>query len=123
MIRGIGTDIVEIARIAKLMDNRHFIERILTVEEQAILDSRPIPEQWLAGRFAAKEAVAKALGVGLHRCPPNYVQVLYDDNGAPTVELFGTAYQSMHDLGIKRVHLSISHEANYAVAMAVAEDI
>ncbi len=123
MIRGIGTDIVEIDRIARLMDNQHFIERILTAEENELLTKQPIPAQWVAGRFAAKEAIAKALGVGLHRCPPNYVQVLYDENGAPTVELFGTAYRSMYDLGIKRIFLSISHEAHYAVAMAVAEDI
>lgn len=108
-IVGIGTDIVDVERIRRAMRSPRFIKRILRPEE---LPQCPTPE-WVAGRWAAKEAVAKALGVHLKW---HDVAILPDADGRPTVALRDGSLERA-----VRVHLSISHERTVAVAVVVAE--
>lgn len=121
MIKGIGVDIVEIARIKSLMKNDHAKDKLLSEKEIALLKSRPKPEEFFAGRFAAKEAISKAFKVGLAKCPPTDVEVLNDKLGAPYVVLYKKAQNLKLEHNITNIHISITHEASYAVAMVILE--
>ena len=124
MILGIGTDIAEIERIRDAMDRsgERLLARILTANEQELLEGVADPAVTVAGRWAAKEAVAKALGTGFGRdCSWLDVEILRNPQGAPVVVLHGMGAETAEKLGIARIHVSISHEQNYAVAFAVAE--
>lgn len=121
MIKGIGTDIVEIVRIKKLMKNQHAIDRLLTDKEADLMSSRAKPHEFFAGRFAAKEAVSKAFGVGISKCPPNEVEVLNDDLGAPYIVLYENAVKLKEKLKVEKIFISITHEKEYAIAMVVLE--
>ena len=121
MIKGIGTDIVEIARIKRLMENQHAIDRLLTDKEAELMGTKGKPYEFFAGRFAAKEAVSKAFGVGISKCPPNEVEVLNDDLGAPYVVLYDNAKKLQDKKNVNKIYISITHEKEYAVAMVVLE--
>ncbi|GAA4287693.1 holo-ACP synthase [Georgenia daeguensis] len=115
MIVSVGIDVCDVARfIAELDRVPRLREKIFTPEE------RELPDASLAARFAAKEAIAKALGApaGMrwHDCTVHRVP-----GGAPMVELRGTVAARAAELGITRWHLSISHDAGIASAMVVAE--
>jgi holo-[acyl-carrier protein] synthase len=113
----IGVDIVEISRIRALYDRfgAVFMRRILTEAEIEQCLSRPDPVASLAGRFAAKEAVSKALGTGISRgLSWRSIEVLNDEAGKPLVTLH-TGDPSC------RVSISISHDRHSAIAMAVVE--
>lgn len=124
MIFGIGTDIVETERIAKAL-KRHgdrFVDFILTDREREVGKQRSEFIQFLAGRWAAKEAVAKALGCGLGaKCAWRDIEILHAPSGAPQAALSGCGRVTMDSLGIVRIHVSISHEHSCAAAFAVAE--
>lgn len=107
MIRGIGTDVVQIERIRKAMKNPRFVHRILTEAERAHADSAV----FVAGRWAAKEAIAKAMGCSLSW---QDVEVLQGSNGAPIVR--------WRNGWSRRIHLSISHERSVAFAVAIWEE-
>ena len=112
MIVGVGIDLVEIARIEKAMKRPGFLEKILTPLEREFC----IRPHQVAGRWAAKEAVAKAVGLSLTW---QQVEILPDENGAPRAQI-----QSPHfDPGRLRIHVSISHEREHAIGMAVLERI
>lgn len=121
MILGVGCDLVKIARIEKAMGNPRFAERIFTAEEREFFARSGTPGQFAAGRWAAKEAVAKALGTGLSLCPPDCVEVLPDALGKPNTVLSGAALERMKALGGSSVRVSITHEGEYAMAFAVLE--
>ena len=121
MIKGIGMDITQISRIEKLMTNPHFIERVLTDHEKILLDQKPKKSQWVAARFATKEAVAKAFGVGISKCPLNEVETIYDELGAPKIRLYDQAKQLMENIDGQHIHISITHEDDYAAAVAIIE--
>ena len=121
MIKGIGTDIVEIARIKRMIKNQHAIDRLLTKKEAKLMANRAKPHEFFAGRFAAKEAVSKAFGVGISKCPPNEVEVLNDDLGAPYVVLYDNAKKLQESKNATKIFISITHEKEYAVAMVVLE--
>lgn len=114
---GIGCDLVRMARLERMLQSDYALRRILTPAEQAALRQAGQPLQWLAGRWAAKEAVAKALGCGLQGCPPQDVEILPDERGKPCVRLTGKARQAAGD---RQVEVSISHDGDYALAYAVA---
>ena len=97
------------------------LARILTPAERIALQDSGQPAQWLAGRWAAKEAVAKALGCGLAGCPPQEVEVLPDGQGRPRVRLMGTAAETLRQLGGHEILVSISHDGGYALAYAAAQ--
>lgn len=125
MIVGIGTDLVALDRIRRVLA-RHgeaFLARTLTPAEQALARDRRDPVPFVAGRWAAKEAVAKALGTGFGReCGLLDLEVLNDPAGRPVLALHGAAAATAARRGIVRVHLSLSHEQSHAVAFAVAEE-
>jgi holo-[acyl-carrier protein] synthase len=114
VIEGVGVDIVEIDRVAKAVESPRFRERVFTAAEREYCDGCANAERY-AGRFAAKEAIAKALGCGLDW---RDVEILSSETGAPVPRLHGAAADR---LAGRRIHLSISHCRAYAVAQAVLE--
>jgi holo-[acyl-carrier protein] synthase len=124
MVFGVGTDIVDVARVDGLI-RRHgekFLGRIFTAEEIAYCSSMARAGEHFAGRFAAKEAVLKALGSGLFSGPMlTEISVRRDPSGAPVVNLTGSAERRARSLGISRIRISISHTATVALAVAIAE--
>ncbi len=121
MVIAIGTDIVEIARIAEVVERQgeRFIDRILTASEKTLYNqSKSV--SFVAKRFAAKEAVAKALGTGIGR-GVSFQDIVISNNakGAPLVELSNGAADVMRELGGARMLLSLSDERHYALAYAV----
>lgn len=122
-IFGIGTDIVECLRIAQMIE-RHgelFIGRVYTDHEIQYCQSRKQATQHFAGRWAAKEAVLKALGTGWRRgISWRDVEVRNERSGAPSVVLYGGARDYCDEVGIGRVLLSISHCRSHATAYAIA---
>ncbi len=119
MIKGIGTDIIEIERIKKSAEKQSFSDRIYTKKEQSLFHGHNY--QTLAGNFAAKEAVAKALGTGFKGCSPVEIEILRDENGKPYVNLYGNAKGIFEYMGGKSIAVSISHSNENAVAFAVIE--
>ena len=109
---GIGTDIVEIARIAPLIGREAFLRRVYTASERAYLQAAPLPAQTAAGLFCAKEAVAKALGTGFGAALAfTDVEIGRTGAGAPTVAVAGRD-------GL-RLSVSIAHCRDYATATAI----
>lgn len=123
-IVGTGIDIVECLRIAQMIE-RHgelFITRVYTDTEIEYCTSRKAATQHYAGRWAAKEAVLKALGTGWRRgIGWRDIEIRNGQNGTPTVKLRGGARDLMERAGIKTMHISISHCRSFAVAHVVAE--
>ncbi len=115
-----GVDIIEISRIGKAIDARgkRFLRRLYTETEIAHSQGR-VAE--LAGRFAGKEAVMKALGTGHRGLSPREIEILSDEGGAPSVRLTGRARIRAEELGLRSLVISISHCRNYAVASVVGE--
>jgi holo-[acyl-carrier protein] synthase len=117
-VLGIGTDIVSIRRIEALINKygNRFLKRVFTVQEQEYCRSKARSGQHFAGRFAAKEAIAKALYQSgyLDVIPLSHIEVSNDRYGRPVV-----AVSNLYD---RRIKLSISHDQEYAIAMAVVEE-
>ena len=119
MTIAIGTDIVEIKRIADALERQgdKFLQRILTDSEIAEYRGRGNSVAFLAKRFAAKEAVVKALGTGIGRgISFQHLIVSNNSEGAPQVELQENAADRLKQLGGTKVLLSLSDEKNYALA-------
>ena len=117
-----GVDIVEVARIRAIMKRSPaFIERTFSCEERAYCDATASPEFHYATRFAAKEAVVKALGTGFTRgIRPNDIEVFLNAKGKPRVRLHRNAAKVAAELGIEELPLSLSYTHNEAVACALA---
>jgi holo-[acyl-carrier protein] synthase len=115
VIIGVGIDVVDIARFEESLARTPAMRAKLFTPDEARL-----PVQSLAARFAAKEAMAKALGAprGMqwHDC-----EILREDGGRPILELRGTVLARANDLGVAHTHLSLSHDAGIASAMVVLE--
>jgi len=123
MIVGLGTDIVEIDRIASMIE-RHgasFLDRVFTPAERAYCEPKKHAAQHYAGRWAAKEAAMKALGTGF---VPGVgwqdFEVLPEESGAPKLTLSGGAAEKARSLGIDQILVTMSHCKAYATATAVA---
>lgn len=114
MIIGIGVDVCSINRIREACSRPGFTDRVFTLAEQQAID------QTRAGKFAAKEALAKALGA-----PPGMrwtdCEVLADETGRPSLIVAGTVADALELAGVTRLHVSISHDVGVAVAMVVCE--
>lgn len=122
MIIGVGTDIVEIRRIKNAMvANSRFLEKIFTTTELEYLTSRNLRPEYVAGRFAAKEAVAKALGTGFRGFDFKDIEIDRTTLGKPIVILKGKAKLIAKKEGKYNIHLSISHGEDSAVAYAIFE--
>lgn len=122
MIYGIGTDIIEVSRIEKAVarHGRRFLERVFTPEELEYCRPEKHRYRRLAARFAAKEAVLKALGIGLRQVRWTDVRVRNGPLGKPEVELAGRLAEIASSRGVNRVMLSLSHGKDQAVAQALA---
>ncbi len=124
VIVGVGVDIVAVARIQKLLDREKdgFLARAFTATERDYCLKRGRPAESLAARFAAKEAVMKVLGTGwAEGVGFLQVEVVRNDKGNPGLKLTGEAAAVAKKLGIGKLHLSLSHCTDHAVALAVAE--
>lgn len=120
-VLGLGVDIVEIDRMAAALE-RHprMKERVFSEEERRYCEKRSRPEVHYALRFAAKEAVLKALGTGFSGMRFNDVEVVREVSGRPVPALHGLAAERAAELGIIELHLSLSFTHTTAVASAVA---
>lgn len=124
MIVSCGVDICETKRIRQLAEEHgeKFLKRTFTPEELSYSLGRPREAEHLAGRFAAKEAVLKALGTGWSAgISWLEVSVTILPSGEPRVKLLGRAAEVAAERGIEKLHISLSHCHRYAVAMVVAE--
>jgi len=118
----VGTDILKVERIDEVVGRLgdRFVQRILTESEQAEYRASKQSNRLLAKRFAAKEAIAKALGTGIGRGVSwQDIQIEHDDYGAPLVCLSGGASEVAARRGGARVELSLADEIDYVVAFAV----
>jgi holo-[acyl-carrier protein] synthase len=120
---GIGVDIIEVSRIRASLD-RHgerFHRRICTDAESAYCLKMRDPAPFMAARFAAKEAVSKALGTGIGaQCSWLDIEVRRKASGEPFIVLHNAGAETAKRLGITRVMITLSHTENYAAAQAVA---
>jgi holo-[acyl-carrier protein] synthase len=126
VILGIGTDIVAVSRIRAVCERRgeRFARRILHTGEWSGYRDAADPARLLARRFAAKEAVVKALGTGFRDgVGPSQIEVVHDARGAPGARLHGAAAACAAARGQARLWLSISDERDYAVAYALLESV
>lgn len=121
MITGLGVDIVEIDRMREALARHPRIkERLFSADERGYCEKRSRPEVHYALRFAAKEAVLKALGTGFAGMRFTDVEVMREDSGRPVPRLSGRAAERAEELGIVEMHLSLSFTHSTAVASAVA---
>jgi len=122
-VLGLGTDIIECLRIAKMIEKHGelFLQRVYTEHEVGYCSSRKAANQHYAGRWAAKEAVLKAMGTGWSRgIRWRDIKVKVELGGKPHVHIHGTAREICDELGITDMLISISHCRSHATATAIA---
>ena len=126
MLKGIGTDILKIEKLMPVFSDPDylkdpFILRTFTPDEIALAESRPVPINCYATRFAGKEAVFKALTLNGSDARLLEIEILSDETGKPYVLLHGLAKETAKKREISQLLISLSYETNYAVAFAAAE--
>nr|WP_197714761.1 holo-ACP synthase [Maliibacterium massiliense] len=121
MVLGIGIDSIEIMRVMAACRKEAFVARTFSPNEQAYFAARNNNAQVLAGNFAAKEAVLKAMGIGLGQARLTDIEVLRKESGQPYVLLHGRAKEQFEQMGGARVLVSIAHDRWRAVAQALIE--
>ena len=121
-IVGLGTDLVEIPRFRLAMERRgeRLGLRLFSDDERAYAYRQKDPAKSLAARFGAKEAVMKAMGVGLWKFKLRDVEVVRQPGGAPRVALHGRAAEMAEERGVRVWHLSLTHTESTALAVAIA---
>jgi holo-[acyl-carrier protein] synthase len=122
LVKGVGIDIIEVKRFSRILAERKekLLKRIFTDGE---LESCKMAANRLAGRFAAKEAFFKALGTGFRGFKWQDVEIKNNALGAPHFLFSERLMLHLKDLGVTKVHLSISHCKEYAVAQVILEDV
>lgn len=124
MIYGTGVDLVSIRRMEKVIlkwEDR-FVKRVFTDREAHTCRHRPAPHAAFALRFAAKEAFSKALGLGMRGgLRWRNIEVFNEPSGKPVLRLFDTAADICREKGISGIHLSLSDDGDYGIAMVVLE--
>jgi holo-[acyl-carrier protein] synthase len=121
-VLGIGVDIVEIGRFESAIarSGKAFLDRLFLPSEQSYCSPQREPARCYAARFAAKEAVAKALGTGIGaQLAWRDIEIQRKPTGEPFIVLHGTGAETAKSLGVSRILLSLSHSENYAVANAI----
>jgi len=124
VIYGIGVDLIEIERMAQAISHtgQRLIERLYTDAEQAYCSRQHPPYACYAARFAAKEALLKALGTGLRQHMRwRDIEVCRDDLGKPSLRLYGYLQERCVTEGIQHIHLSLAHSATCAMAQVILE--
>ncbi|HJL93481.1 MAG TPA: holo-ACP synthase [Woeseiaceae bacterium] len=123
MIFGIGTDIVELSRIEKTYNRfgNHFVERLLMPEENTLFSKNKNPIRFLAMRFAAKEAIVKAMGTGFSNgIWIRDIGIINKNSGKPVVVYSSRGDLMCRKLGISEIHISLTDEAGLILAFSVA---
>ena len=123
MIRGLGTDIIEIVRVGEMLDKHgeQFLQRVYTDQEVAYCQARKAYLQHFAGRWAAKEAVMKSIGTGWSKGVGfKDIEVESMESGQPRLILHGEARETADHVGVGEILITISHCRAYATATAVA---
>jgi holo-[acyl-carrier protein] synthase len=121
---GLGTDVIEIARVKGVYDRQgeRFLHRVFTEEERRYCLGMKFPEKHLAARFAAKEAISKAFGTGIGaQLGWQDIEVGRKDSGEPFVILHGAGETLFQQRGGSKLHLTLSHTQQYATALAILE--
>lgn len=123
MIKGIGTDIISVERMRRVLERTpNFRDRVFAAEEIAYCQSKADPAQSYAACFAAKEAVMKALGTGWNEDVHwQGIVLLHDPAGKPVAQLRDSTLQAFQAQGCTAVHISLSHERDHAIAFAILE--
>lgn len=120
-ILGIGIDIVEIKRIEDALNkNKRFLDKLFTKEEIKYFESRNFKIETIAGNFAAKEAISKAMGTGIRNFNFIDIEVLRNELGKPIVKTYNNLNKICIDYNVLEIKVSISHSDNYAVSNAIA---
>lgn len=121
MILGVGTDLVQRARIEQSLERwgGRFARRILSPRELAIFSKHHQPGAYLARRFAGKEAASKALGTGIGHVSWQEISIVNDAAGSPVLELTGAALRLFETRGARHIHVSLADEKEYALAFVI----
>jgi len=123
VIKGIGVDVIHVHRIKKWRKTPGLLERYFHSEElSAVLEKGNSADLSLAARFAAKEAFGKALGTGLRGIMLKDIMVKNKHNGQPEILVSGTALSALENCGAEKIHVSLTHEKDNAIAMVVLEN-
>jgi holo-[acyl-carrier protein] synthase len=118
---GIGTDLVELDRMRlALARTPTIVDRLFSADERAYAEARRDPTERYAVRFAAKEAVLKAMGIGLWRFPLRDIEVVRAESGEPSVLLHRRAAEVAIERGVREWRLTLTHTTSFAQAVAVA---
>ena len=125
MIVGVGVDLVEVNRMGRILASRwakRFLERVFSAEERAVCDASANPAQSYAARFAAKEALVKALGTGFSKgISPNQIHVSGGERAQPRLVLVERALEIAERMELSGIHVSLSHTQTIASAFVVVE--
>ena len=122
MIIGIGTDIIEIERIEKAIKiNKSFLNKLFTEDENILFKSKAMRTEVIAGNFAAKEAISKALGTGVRGFSFKDIEILRDELGKPVAKLNENVEKKIESK-LYKLNISISHNNTSAIAFAVLEE-
>ncbi|MFA7230087.1 MAG: holo-ACP synthase [Victivallaceae bacterium] len=124
MICGLGTDIVKVERLKEMIERygNDFLEKIFTPAELKEAKKRRDPSEYYAGRWAVKEAVSKSMGCGIGEfCSWLDIETVNGVAGDPVVSVSGTGRKTFQKLGAETMHVSISHEKEYATATVILE--
>jgi holo-[acyl-carrier protein] synthase len=125
VIVGIGVDLVDVPRMERVLQGRSvekFVSRVFCPEEIAVSQRSAHPAEAYAARFAAKEALVKALGTGFSRgITPGQIHVLGGERSKPRIELSGSAREKAFTLSVGSIHVSLTHTASSACAMVILE--
>ena len=124
MITGTGIDLVDVSRMKKLLAKwgDRFTERYFSQHEIDYCRRKAVPEIHFAARFAAKESFLKSLGIGLGMgVELKDIQVINDQQGKPDLILAGQAQRLISERGVRKVHLSLTHTSECAVAVVILE--
>jgi holo-[acyl-carrier protein] synthase len=125
-VRGVGLDLVSVSRFRGSLDRwgRRLLDRLFTPSEQSYCLSKGRPEIHLAGRFAAKEALMKAIGTGFARgIRFSDIEILPAGGGPPKIALHGQALVISYASQLSEFHLSITHSGDYAAACVIATGV
>lgn len=126
MVKGIGTDILAIEKLRPILEqpnyiNDSFIKKTYTKQEIELAESRSVPINCYATRFAGKEAVFKAFGIHGNDIRLNEIEILANENDAPYVNLSGKALKIAKEKEISHILISLSYEEQFAIAYCVME--
>lgn len=125
MVVGLGTDLIEIARVQQSLDRfgKRFMEKVFTDSEIAYCQRKKHAAESFASRFAAKEAAAKALGTGISRgITWREIEVRREAGEPPTLHLNGRAAERAAVMGVRNIQLSLTHSQEIAMAVVIAEN-